>query len=82
MSNLTDNNIKTQFIKAIDSCTGKTYYGKVIASSKCYVTVEIKNYYSNGNPLIQKLWKRTDRAMTCDDVWSLNFYFISAEEVK
>jgi hypothetical protein len=70
---------KTQWIKAIDQYTAKVYYGRVTHSTKCYVTVTIKNFYGKDRPMTQKLFKR-ETAMTCDTS-SLNFYFIYPEEV-
>ncbi len=77
---MSNQEIKTQWIKAIDQYTGAVYYGHVTHSTKCNVTVTIKNFYGKGRPLVQKLFKR-DTAMTCD-VSSLNFYFIYPEEVQ
>jgi hypothetical protein len=70
--------IKTQWIKAIDQYTGFVSYGRVVSETKCYVTVQIKNFYGKDRPMVQKLFKR-EGAMTCD-VSSFNFYFIYPEE--
>ncbi len=72
----------TQHVKVLDVYTGARRYGKVIDSTKCYITVEVKGYYQNGKPLIVRLFKREDQAMTNDSVSSLNFYLIKPEEIK
>jgi len=72
----------TQHVKVINAYTGAKYYGKVISSTKCYITVEVKLYYQNGNSLVVRLFKREHEAMTSEEVCSLNFYLIKPEEVK
>ena len=68
----------TTFIKAIDQYSGRVDYGTVIKETSCYITVEIKKYYSNGNSLVTKLFKR-DGAMY--NHTSINFYIIQPEKV-
>ena len=44
--------------------TSKSYKaGVVVHETKCYITVEFKEFYSNGNTKEVKLFKRDDMAM-------------------
>ena len=45
-------------IKSSSIYSGKIAYGKIIKQSKCYITVEFKKFFSNGNSKIVKLYKR------------------------
>jgi len=61
------------FIKAISNYSAApAVYGKVIKETKCYITVEFKNYFANGNSLVKRLFKREDAMYDYDD--SLTFY--------
>ena len=46
------------FIKSSSKSSGKIAYGKIIKQSNCYITVEFKKFFSNGNSKIVKLYKR------------------------
>lgn len=49
----------TKFAKVIDLCSGRSEIGKVIKETKCYYTIKVKGYYSNGNSLIERVHKNT-----------------------
>lgn len=70
----------TQFVKVINNYTGNVDYGTVTSETKCYITVTVKNYYSNGNSLVSKLYKRDGAMYNWDD--SLSYYLIFPEEVS
>ncbi|MCJ8334849.1 MAG: hypothetical protein MJH10_11460 [Epibacterium sp.] len=46
------------WVKCSSIYSGKKIYGKIIKQSKCYITVEFKKIYRNGNSKIVKLYKR------------------------
>jgi len=71
--------IMTTFIKAIDQYTGTVHYGKVVAETKCFITVVIKGFYGKDRPLTERVFKR-DGAMY-NDVCSLLFFIIETEEM-
>ncbi len=51
------NSAKT--LRALELRTGRAHTAKIIKETKCYYTIEIKNYYLNGNSLVERIHKNT-----------------------
>ncbi len=51
------NSAKT--LRALERRTGRGHTAKIIRETKCYYTIEIENYYFNGNSLVERIHKNT-----------------------
>ena len=61
--------------KVVESDTSTIWYGKAIKQTKCYVTVEVEDYYGKGQDLIKRLFIREGEMWGNDS--NLSFYAIS-----
>ena len=64
------------FLRASELTTGHRYIAKIIKETKCYYTIEIKGYYTNGNSLVERIHKNTMYI----DYMHMKFYYIEQTE--
>ena len=69
-----------QHVKCISGYTGKVIYGTVTHSTKCYITVTFKQYYTSGNDKIVKLFLRDGAMYNWENEYS--YYLFTPEEIK
>ena len=63
-----------QQVRVVNNYTNQSCFGNVTKETKCYITVTVENFYSNGNSLVTKLFKRDGVMYNWDD--SMRYYLI------
>jgi hypothetical protein len=71
-------NKPVDMVKLVHNYTNQpAVYGVIIKQTKCYITVEFKNYFLNGNSLIKRLFKRDGSMCDFDD--SVRCYIVASQ---